>query len=642
MNRKLSVAAFTTGALVVTWVAAGYFGSNLLALAMTAIIGGVYLVGAAELRRFHLATTSLQRAVTDTTTPPATLATWLAHLHPSLQNAVRLRIEGERVGLPGPAMTPYLVGLLVMLGMLGTFLGMVVTLNGAVLALEGGSDLQALRAALAAPVKGLGLAFGTSVAGVSASAMLGLISAILRRERIAVGQQLDSKIATVLRDFSLTHQRQETFKALQVQSQALPDVAARLQDMMAQLDRQTQTLHDSLLASQARFHQDIQGVYTDLARAVDRSLKESLTESARLAGQTIQPVVETTMAGIARETAALQNRVAEQVAQQLDGIAARFDSTATTVATTWTQALSQHQQTSEALAERLNGTLDTFATRFDARAATLIDDLTAAHATLRSDLVTQEAERQATLVQSLADLAASLQRAWQQAGEQTLAQQQQLCATLEQTAQTVTAQAQHQSSQTIAEVTRLMHTAAEAPRAAAEVIGQLRQELSNSIARDNALLDERSRIMETLGTLLDTINHASAEQRSAIDAMVAASGTMLDRANHDLARTIDAKSAQLDEVSANLASSAVDVASLGEAFSAAVGQFADANGALVANLQRMEGALDKSMARSDEQLAYYVAQARELIDLSLMSQQQIVAELRQRADAPDTSAPKAG
>jgi hypothetical protein len=35
------------------------------------------------------------------------------------------------------------------------------------------------------------------------------------------------------------------------------------------------------------------------------------------------------------------------------------------------------------------------------------------------------------------------------------------------------------------------------------------------------------------------------------------------------------------------------------------------------------------MARSDEQLAYYVAQAREVIDLSITSQQSIVEDLRQ-------------
>jgi hypothetical protein len=41
--------------------------------------------------------------------------------------------------------------------------------------------------------------------------------------------------------------------------------------------------------------------------------------------------------------------------------------------------------------------------------------------------------------------------------------------------------------------------------------------------------------------------------------------------------------------------------------------------------------MDKSMARSDDQLAYYVAQAREVIDLSIMSQKEIVEELRQLA-----------
>ena len=91
---------------------------------------------------------TLSGALADVTEPLADLNPWLQKLHPSLQTSVRLRIEGERVALPGPALTPYLVGLLVMLGMLGTFLGMVVTFKGAVFALEGSSDLQAIRAAL--------------------------------------------------------------------------------------------------------------------------------------------------------------------------------------------------------------------------------------------------------------------------------------------------------------------------------------------------------------------------------------------------------------------------------------------------------------------------------------------------------------
>jgi len=35
------------------------------------------------------------------------------------------------------------------------------------------------------------------------------------------------------------------------------------------------------------------------------------------------------------------------------------------------------------------------------------------------------------------------------------------------------------------------------------------------------------------------------------------------------------------------------------------------------------------MMRSDEQLAYYVAQAREVVDLSMLSQKQILENLQQ-------------
>ena len=65
-----------------------------------------------------------------------------------------------------------------------------------------------------------------------------------------------------------------------------------------------------------------------------------------------------------------------------------------------------------------------------------------------------------------------------------------------------------------------MQAASEAPRAAAEVIAEMRQKLSDSMVHDNAMLEERSRVMGTLGTLLDAVNHASTEQRVAIDGLI--------------------------------------------------------------------------------------------------------------------------
>ena len=229
LNRLFFFTAFALGLAAIVWVGAGFVGSSAFALAMTVLIGGVYLLGAQEVWRYRQTTASLAQALADVPQPLATLADWLERVPAALRDPVRQRIEGERGALPGLSLTPYLIGLLVMLGMLGTFLGMVVTFKGAVFALEGSADLGAIRGALAAPIKGLGISFGTSVAGVASSAMLGLMSAIARRERLDVVRGLEQQTAGALRPFTTAfiaaENRDHTFAALQRQADALPQVA---------------------------------------------------------------------------------------------------------------------------------------------------------------------------------------------------------------------------------------------------------------------------------------------------------------------------------------------------------------------------------------------------------------------------------
>jgi uncharacterized protein YicC (UPF0701 family) len=388
MNKPLFTIAFFLGALGIIWVGSGFIRDNLVALTMTVLIGLVYTYGALELRQFRQATSTLITALAVIPDNLRVLGEWLARIDGTLQNAVRLRVEGDRIGLPGPALTPYLVGLLVMLGMLGTFIGMVVTLNGAVFALEKTTDLQAMRSALSMPVKGLGLAFGTSVAGVAASAMLGFMSALCRRERLQAAHMLDSRIATTLRQFSLAYQREETLKALQLQSQVLPAVVDQLQTMMARMETTSQQLGQKLsqrlLANQEGFHEDIKGVYSDLAQAVDKSLRESLSTSAQAAGDSIRPVVEAAMDGIAREATVMHERVTDTVQRQLEGLSARFNTATATVAETWTTALGHHEQASTQLITGLEHALAAFNRTFDARSDALV--------TTVSDTVTASSE----------------------------------------------------------------------------------------------------------------------------------------------------------------------------------------------------------------------------------------------------------
>jgi predicted chitinase len=142
------------------------------------------------------------------------------------------------------------------------------------------------------------------------------------------------------------------------------------------------------------------------------------------------------------------------------------------------------------------------------------------------------------------------------------------------------------------------------------------------------LLEERARILQTLNGLLDSIHHASAEQRAVIDSLVASSAVALKDASTQFAEQVGTETGKLAGIAAGVNSSAIEVAALGESFQFAVRSFSEANEKLIANLQRIESAMDKSMARSDDQLAYYVAQAREIIDLSILSQKEVFEALR--------------
>ena len=54
-----------------------------------------------------------------------------------------------------------------------------------------------------------------------------------------------------------------------------------------------------------------------------------------------------------------------------------------------------------------------------------------------------------------------------------------------------------------------------------------------------------------------------------------------------------------------------------------------------AAIGRFEQSLDQSSSRSDEQMGYYVAQAREIIDQSMLSQREIIDELRRLGSTED-------
>ena len=141
-------------------------------------------------------------------------------------------------------------------------------------------------------------------------------------------------------------------------------------------------------------------------------------------------------------------------------------------------------------------------------------------------------------------------------------------------------------------------------------------------------------MMEQMSALLQTLQQASGQQQAMIESMVSSAASVLDQAGQQLSESLQAQAGKVADVAAHVTSSAVELASLGESFSHGVQLFNATNEKLIDSLQRMDGALQQSMTRSDEQLAYYVAQAREVIDLSITSQQGIVEDMRRLHSKP--------
>ncbi|MDN7466832.1 DUF802 domain-containing protein, partial [Burkholderia orbicola] len=330
----------------------------------------------------------------------------------------------------------------------------------------------------------------------------------------------------------------------------------------------------------------------------------------------------------------LQSQLAARDEERLSAWNESLAAMATKLGDEWQRAgvhsAGRQQEICDALAQTTRD-LAAQASTFEQRSNDLLTTIRESHAGLQSQLAARDEARLSAWNDSLAAMAVALRDEWAQTSAQAAARQQDICDTLTRTANDITAQAQVHASDTINEIARLVQAASEAPKAAADVVAELRQRLSDSMVRDTATLEERSRLLATLETLLGAVNHASTEQRAAIDALVSTSADLLDRVGARFNDTVDAETRKLDSVAAQVTAGAVEVASLGDAFGMAVQVFGESNDKLLTHLQRIEAALEKSLARSDEQLEYYVAQAREVIDLSVMSQKQIVEDLQQLA-----------
>jgi hypothetical protein len=125
----------------------------------------------------------------------------------------------------------YMTGLLVFLGLLGTFWGLIVTVGSVgnvINTLKVGGDSQAvfdsLREGLAAPLSGMGISFSSSLFGLAGSLVLGFLD--------LQSSQAQGRFYTDLEDWLST-----TVRDLGVAGESIAPVAAGSGDMRASIER---------------------------------------------------------------------------------------------------------------------------------------------------------------------------------------------------------------------------------------------------------------------------------------------------------------------------------------------------------------------------------------------------------------------
>ena len=369
MHRGLICIVGLIGGLLVGRTALQYQ-SDPVALTLVALIAVGLIVGIVEhlrrqslVERLRAALIGLPAECPPGFTPPAVLADWFA---------------AARAGRPAPppavSATGYLLGAVIMLGMLGTFLGLVDTMAGARELMHNAPDTAALRSGLARPLSGLVRAFGTSVAGIAASVTLGLSALIVRRQERGVRQRILDYIAHAYAAFTPTGRELHALESVAEAAASLPAAAEALNAAAARLDGVRAQIAESTMQAGA--------TVSAAAEHAGQAASRAATDAAQTAAQ-----------ALVSATDALQARLGEVMAHS-ETVASELGARASDAAAA---AIGRHL---EALGDRLDA-------HADARKDIEDDHMVAVRATLSESAQIFERRQQAQLAAVADTLTAS-------------------------------------------------------------------------------------------------------------------------------------------------------------------------------------------------------------------------------------------
>jgi hypothetical protein len=183
----------------------------------------------------------------------------------------------------------YLTGLLVFLGLLGTFWGLLETVSsvgGVIGAMQTGKEaallFDELKAGLQAPLAGMGISFSSSLFGLAGSLILGFLDLQAGQAQTRFYNELEDWLSTTVADSApldaggIATALERLNRSIaqggagQVTAQSLANLAEGVQQLVTHMRQEQQQIRD-WVESQAESHQDMKKLLTRLMAERERS-----------------------------------------------------------------------------------------------------------------------------------------------------------------------------------------------------------------------------------------------------------------------------------------------------------------------------------------------------------------------------------
>jgi hypothetical protein len=638
-----------------------YTGQDPTAALLVVAMAATLLVGLAELvvrnRRAFALNDELARL------PPALDEYQLERLSPELRQLLRARIEHAPFTFANEHITPYLVGLLVMLGLLGTLLGLFETLSGAGHALTASANVDALRSGLSGPMRGLTRSFGCSAAGVSASAVLGLAAALVRRREARSLAALQAYANGALRELSPLRRQAGALSNLANQGDALPKAATALElaaERLGGLAERWELAHRTAAAAQQQaLDQAMRSLRADLSRAaveagrdLQASLAKHVEQMVKSTGSAVSEHVARTAQAMERDSAArregdaaLRDKLHTELSalrQTLEQGAARQSEVALSELSTLRQTLEQGAARQSQIALSQAATLEAAGLKVSGLADSVGEQLQT-RANIVAELGDRAHQAMAVLEQSGTALESALTRhdravdaLVSQAGEQLARLQETAAALLQQSGSALENALGGHDRAVDALVGQAGEQLARYDRAVDALVGQASEQLARlQETAATGTLAAVERVVALTNSQAERLAHFESQLQRAQEGHTVALSEQLSAHAAQLGKGLEGTGELVREASSLLKASSVELGAVAEAFARSVERQHEAASTWLETLGELEGAVERAgRGAAADALGDQLASTQEVFARQLQFQRELFEQLRSMRTPP--------